>query len=145
MLRTLARNFVGSRSRLDKVKGGNAGGLDSMLQQMEAHGRVIPQDPLEYLPREAFRAQHAYYPSNFAHTPAHFFKTAPTPESVRLPDLNTLSLSPNAMSVFLTSMGKIQSRRKTGLSWKEQRKLGKAVRRARQNGLLNTFAVDTKM
>ena len=105
---------------------------------------VSTQDPSEYLPHNAFRTSHGYYPSNFAHTPAQFFKKPAVPDAVKLPDLNTLSLSPYAMSNFLTSMGKIQSKRKTGLSWKEQRKLGKAVRRARQNGLLNTFAIGTQ-
>ncbi|EIM20117.1 hypothetical protein WALSEDRAFT_65698 [Wallemia mellicola CBS 633.66] len=137
MLRTIARNFTATRRAPQKSQG-----LDYLLENMEPlQTRSSAQNPSEYLPASSFRTGHSYYPSSFGHTPAQFFKKPSAPEGVKLPDLNRLSLSPNAMSVFLTSMGKIQSRRKTGLSWKEQRKLGKAVRRARQSGLLNTFAV----
>lgn len=137
MLRTIARNFTATRRVPEKAQG-----LDYLLENMEPlQTRSSAQKPSEYLPPTSFKTGHSYYPSSFEHTPAQFFKKPSAPDSVKLPDLNRLSLSPNAMSVFLTSMGKIQSRRKTGLSWKEQRKMGKAVRRARQSGLLNTFAV----
>ena len=99
--------------------------------------------PSEYLPSESFKLYHNYYPSNFNHKPSNFSKkyNSLSSESVILPDLNTLSLSTNLMTRYLTSMGKIKSKRQTGLSWKQQRKLGKAVRRGRQSGLLSTFAI----
>ncbi|GAA5891073.1 hypothetical protein JCM6882_006411 [Rhodosporidiobolus microsporus] len=44
-------------------------------------------------------------------------------------------------SQFVTSMGKIQSRGKTMLQRKSQRKIGKLVRRARSMGIMPTFGV----
>ncbi|KAH9951696.1 hypothetical protein B0H21DRAFT_705426 [Amylocystis lapponica] len=40
------------------------------------------------------------------------------------------------MSEFLTDMGKIKSRAQTNLTWKNQRRLGKAIRRARMMGII---------
>ncbi|KAI0687203.1 ribosomal protein S18 [Cytidiella melzeri] len=40
------------------------------------------------------------------------------------------------MSYFVTEMGKIKPRAMTGLTWKSQRKLGKAIRRARMMGII---------
>ncbi|CUA70315.1 hypothetical protein RSOLAG22IIIB_00670 [Rhizoctonia solani] len=39
--------------------------------------------------------------------------------------------NPLLLKSFVTEMGKIQSRAKTGLTWRSQRRIGKAVRRAR--------------
>lgn len=44
--------------------------------------------------------------------------------------------NPLLFSNYLTDLGRIQSRNLTGLSWKNQRKLGQAVRRARCMGVL---------
>jgi small subunit ribosomal protein S18 len=56
--------------------------------------------------------------------------------------LNPLTQPMNVeiLAPFLTMMGKIQGRNRTGLSWKSQRRVGKAVRRARSMGLLSYFA-----
>ncbi|KAI9001120.1 hypothetical protein BD414DRAFT_526416 [Trametes punicea] len=40
------------------------------------------------------------------------------------------------MSSFVTSMGKIKGRNETNLTWKNQRKLGKAIRRAKMMGII---------
>lgn len=44
--------------------------------------------------------------------------------------------NPNLFNSYLTEMGRIVSRNKSGLGWKNQRRMGKAVRRARCMGLL---------
>ncbi|KDQ20491.1 hypothetical protein BOTBODRAFT_183270 [Botryobasidium botryosum FD-172 SS1] len=41
---------------------------------------------------------------------------------------------------FITEMGKIKGRRHTGLTWWSQRKVGKAVRRARSMGIIPIFS-----
>ncbi|GAA94309.1 uncharacterized protein L969DRAFT_90019 [Mixia osmundae IAM 14324] len=48
--------------------------------------------------------------------------------------------NPLLHSHYLTQVGKIQTRAATGLSWKSQRRMGKAVRRARAMGLISHFA-----
>ncbi|GAA6004377.1 hypothetical protein JCM10207_000693 [Rhodosporidiobolus poonsookiae] len=50
-------------------------------------------------------------------------------------------LNPWIASEFVTSMGKIKARGKTGLQRKSQRKIGKAIRRARSMGVVPTFGV----
>ncbi|KAI0796295.1 hypothetical protein BC629DRAFT_1286225, partial [Irpex lacteus] len=40
------------------------------------------------------------------------------------------------LSAFVTDMGKIKQRPVTNLTWRSQRKLGKAVRRARMMGII---------
>ncbi|GJE84108.1 30S ribosomal protein S18 [Phanerochaete sordida] len=40
------------------------------------------------------------------------------------------------MSAFVTEMGKIKSRAETALTWRSQRRVGKAIRRARNMGII---------
>lgn len=40
------------------------------------------------------------------------------------------------MSAFVTEMGKIKSRSETALTWRSQRRIGKAIRRARNMGII---------
>ena len=42
----------------------------------------------------------------------------------------------------VNSMGKIMGRNKTGLGWKSQRQVGKAIRRARSMGVMPYFTSD---
>ena len=44
------------------------------------------------------------------------------------------------LSRFVTNMGKIMNRAQTQLSWKNQRRLGKAIRRSRNLGYMPYFA-----
>lgn len=44
------------------------------------------------------------------------------------------TLNPGLLSQFLTEMGKIKGRNRTGLAWGSQRRLGQAVRRGRCMG-----------
>lgn len=44
--------------------------------------------------------------------------------------------NPVLLSSYVTEMGKIQKRSQTGLTWRSQREVGKAVRRARAMGLM---------
>lgn len=48
--------------------------------------------------------------------------------------------NPELMKTFITSMGKIKPRSQTKLSWRSQRKMAKAVRRAKQKGVLSILA-----
>ena len=52
--------------------------------------------------------------------------------------LNPLDEAMNSqlLSHFVTEMGKIKSRAETNLTWKSQRRLAKAIRRARQMGII---------
>ena len=40
------------------------------------------------------------------------------------------------MSYFVTHMGKIKRRSETQLTWKNQRRIGKAIRRAKMMGII---------
>ncbi|KAG8691695.1 hypothetical protein FRC11_012446 [Ceratobasidium sp. 423] len=44
--------------------------------------------------------------------------------------------NPLLLKSFVTEMGKIHSRAKTGLTWRSQRRVGKAIRRARAMGFV---------
>lgn len=44
------------------------------------------------------------------------------------------------LSHFVTEMGRIQTRAETGLTWKTQRRLGKAIRRAKKMGIMPVFS-----
>lgn len=50
------------------------------------------------------------------------------------------TMNPFLVSKFVTNMGKIMNRQQTQLTWKNQRRVGKAVRRARSLGLMPYFA-----
>lgn len=49
-------------------------------------------------------------------------------------------MNPALLSRFVTNMGKIMNRAQTRLTWKNQRKVGKAIRRARAMGVMPYFA-----
>ncbi|KAG9126827.1 hypothetical protein FRC07_001779 [Ceratobasidium sp. 392] len=53
-------------------------------------------------------------------------------------DINPLDEYKNGLLLksFVSEMGKIHSRAKTGLTWRSQRRVGKAVRRARAMGII---------
>ncbi|GAA6036599.1 hypothetical protein JCM8097_001245 [Rhodosporidiobolus ruineniae] len=51
------------------------------------------------------------------------------------------AMNPWIASEFVTSMGKIKPRGKTGLQRKSQRRVGKAIRRARSMGIIPTFGI----
>ncbi|KAH7343941.1 ribosomal protein S18 [Rhizoctonia solani] len=51
--------------------------------------------------------------------------------------------NPLLLKAFVTEMGKIHSRAKTGLTWRSQRRVGKAIRRARALGLIPLWNTPT--
>lgn len=53
-------------------------------------------------------------------------------------DVNPLNECQNSkiMSQFVTTMGKIKGRAETNLTWKNQRRVGKAIRRAKMMGII---------
>ncbi|KAI0832307.1 hypothetical protein BC628DRAFT_1305289, partial [Trametes gibbosa] len=53
-------------------------------------------------------------------------------------DINPLNecLNSKIMSHFVTTMGKIKGRNETNLTWKNQRRVGKAIRRAKMMGII---------
>jgi small subunit ribosomal protein S18 len=57
-------------------------------------------------------------------------------------DINPLDevLNSALITYYTTDMGRIKSRRDTRLTWKNQRRIGKAVRRARAMGLIPSFS-----
>ncbi|KAF5363726.1 hypothetical protein D9756_000740 [Leucocoprinus leucothites] len=62
-------------------------------------------------------------------------------------DLDPLdfSLNPGVLSAFTSEMGKIYGRNVTGLTARNQRRLGKAIRRARMVGVLPQLSKPTKL
>lgn len=44
------------------------------------------------------------------------------------------------LSNYVTDMGRIQKRSETQLTWRSQRKLGKAIRRAKQMGIIPMYS-----
>ncbi|POY71335.1 hypothetical protein BMF94_5647 [Rhodotorula taiwanensis] len=73
-------------------------------------------------------------PTAYAHTHDPFIRYGLDP-------LEDAQLNPSLLSEFVTSMGKIKPRGKTGLQRKTQRKVGKAIRRARSMGIMPTFGI----
>lgn len=67
-----------------------------------------------------------------------YFLNVPTPDGKGINPLNEY-LNPELLSHFVTNMGKIMGRSQTQLTWKNQRRLGKAIRRARAMGLMPYF------
>jgi small subunit ribosomal protein S18 len=49
------------------------------------------------------------------------------------------ALNENLVQKYVTQMGKIKSRADTALTWKNQRRVGKMVRRARAMGLISRW------
>lgn len=49
------------------------------------------------------------------------------------------AINTNVVQAYITQMGKIKSRAETGLTWKNQRRVGKMVRRARAMGLVSKW------
>lgn len=50
------------------------------------------------------------------------------------------ALNPRLLSGFVSDLGRINPRFKTSLTWKSQRKMGKAIRRAKAIGILPQFS-----
>ncbi|BGP52856.1 hypothetical protein JCM8202_003938 [Rhodotorula sphaerocarpa] len=73
-------------------------------------------------------------PTAYAHTHDPFIRYGIDP-------VEDSQLNPALLSEFVTSMGKIKPRGKTGLQRKTQRKVGKAIRRARSMGIMPTFGI----
>jgi ribosomal protein S18 len=67
-----------------------------------------------------------------------YFLNLPSADGKGVNPLNEY-LNPTLLSHFVTNMGKIMGRAQTQLTWKNQRRLGKAVRRARSMGLMPYF------
>lgn len=67
-----------------------------------------------------------------------YFRNIPTADGKGINPLNEY-LNPQLLSHFVTNMGKIMPRAQTQLTWKNQRRLGKAIRRARAMGLMPYF------
>lgn len=57
-------------------------------------------------------------------------------------DINPLDevLNSGLITQYTTDMGRIKARRETRLTWRNQRKVGKAIRRARAMGLIPSFS-----
>ncbi|KWU46669.1 hypothetical protein RHOSPDRAFT_31485 [Rhodotorula sp. JG-1b] len=73
-------------------------------------------------------------PTAYAHTHDPFIRYGLDP-------VEDAQLNPSLLSEFVTTMGKIKPRGKTGLQRKTQRKVGKAIRRARSMGIMPTFGI----
>ncbi|QRV87908.1 ribosomal protein S18 [Ceratobasidium sp. AG-Ba] len=65
-------------------------------------------------------------------------KEAQAFDAFRKLDIDPLDEYKNAVLLrsFVSEMGKIHSRAKTGLTWRSQRRVGKAIRRARAMGII---------
>ncbi|TFY83937.1 hypothetical protein EWM64_g56 [Hericium alpestre] len=48
--------------------------------------------------------------------------------------------NPTLLSAFVSEMGKVRGRAQTGLTWRSQRRLTKAIRRAKMMGVMPTFS-----
>ena len=46
------------------------------------------------------------------------------------------SFNPTLLSYFVTDMGRVASRAETNLTWRSQRRLSKAIRRAKMMGII---------
>lgn len=53
-------------------------------------------------------------------------------------------INPQLVTEFVTHMGMIKTRAETGLTWRNQRRVGKMVRRARAMGLISPWTNRTR-
>ncbi|KAI0030719.1 ribosomal protein S18, partial [Vararia minispora EC-137] len=53
------------------------------------------------------------------------------------------SMNPILLSEFVTGLGKIKSRALTDLTWRSQRRVSKAIRRARAIGVMPSYWKDS--
>ncbi|TNY20626.1 STE/STE11/cdc15 protein kinase [Rhodotorula diobovata] len=113
----------------------------SVLRHLSRNQVISPQhlSPrhllVPYQPRPNFALAHPLGPpTSFAETHDPFVRYGLDP-------LRDAATNPFVLSEFVTSMGKIKSRGKTGLQRKSQRRVGKAVRRARSMGIIPTFGI----
>ncbi|KAI0304206.1 ribosomal protein S18, partial [Russula brevipes] len=53
--------------------------------------------------------------------------------------------NPRLLSYFVTDMGKVKSRAETKLTWRNQRRLTKAIRRAKMMGVMPIFNKHTPL
>ncbi|KAG7562801.1 hypothetical protein FFLO_01756 [Filobasidium floriforme] len=115
------------------------------------YGNVVRQ--AEY---RSFSANQTYSPTRLVSDS--LFRTPPrpprpaylgpsAPKSRQSDPFHILSVNPvneainaDLVGSYLTQMGKIKSRAETGLTWKNQRRVGKMVRRARAMGLVSRWS-----
>ncbi|PVG00516.1 hypothetical protein CPB86DRAFT_813083 [Serendipita vermifera] len=97
-----------------------------------------PYNPYEFLPENRRPPSYRRYRDQAG---------PPRPLAVREDIFHQLDLDPlneqfncSLISSYTTSMGRIQQRGETRLTRKNQRKIGKAIRRARAMGLIPTFS-----
>ncbi|GAA5859626.1 hypothetical protein JCM1840_006379 [Sporobolomyces johnsonii] len=113
----------------------------SVLQHLKRNQVISPQHLAPqhlltpYLPRPNFSLAFPLGPPT-AYGPTHdpFVRYGLDP-------LKDSPLNPFWKAEFTTTMGKIKSRGKTGLQRKSQRRVAKAIRRARSMGIIPTFGV----
>ncbi|BGP44753.1 hypothetical protein JCM10450v2_000567 [Rhodotorula kratochvilovae] len=113
----------------------------SILRHLSRNQVISPQhlSPrhllVPYLPRPNFAQAHPLGPpTSCAESHDPFVRYGLDP-------LRDATTNPFVLSEFVTSMGKIKNRGKTGLQRKSQRRIGKAVRRARSMGIIPTFGI----
>ncbi|GAA5922113.1 mitochondrial 37S ribosomal protein bS18m RSM18 [Sporobolomyces koalae] len=114
----------------------------SILQHLSRNQIISPQhlSPrhllIPYLPRPNFSLAHPLGPpTEFGETHDPFVRYGVDP----LTDVS--SLNSFWKSEFVTTMGKLKPRGKTGLQRKSQRRVGKAIRRARSMGIAPSFGI----
>ncbi|GAA6061916.1 hypothetical protein JCM10212_000541 [Sporobolomyces blumeae] len=114
----------------------------SVLQHLKRNQIISPQhlSPhhllTPYLPRPRFELAYPLGPpKRFGPTHDPFVRYGLDPLSP------TNAMNPFWKAEFCTTMGKIKGRGKTGLQRKSQRRVGKAIRRARSMGLVPTFGI----
>ncbi|GAA6014887.1 hypothetical protein JCM11491_002149 [Sporobolomyces phaffii] len=119
-----------------------AGPDQSSLLQHLRRGQVISPQHLSpdhlltpYLPRPNFALAHPLGP------PTAFGETHDPFVRYGIDPLRHAVMNPFWKAEFCTTMGKIKPRGKTGLQRKSQRRVGKAIRRARSMGLIPTFGI----
>ncbi|CEQ42111.1 SPOSA6832_03889, partial [Sporobolomyces salmonicolor] len=113
----------------------------SVLQHLKRNQVISPQHLAPqhlltpYLPRPNFSLAYPLGP------PTSYGPTHDPFVRYGLDPLEASPLNPFWKAEFTTTMGKIKSRGKTGLQRKSQRRVGKAIRRARSMGIIPTFGV----
>jgi len=153
-------NFARSISTSPITRQGQFGDLPNLLA--EASQLAPPPTPVKesVIPRSVYRTERARVkvldyktkfvkPRDFARDtqalrPRRRPYLGPTAaESKKRDTFYQLGLDPlneatnsTLLSYFVSEMGKIRSRAQTGLTWKNQRRLGKAIRRAKMMGII---------
>ncbi|KAG0051410.1 hypothetical protein BGZ83_003796 [Gryganskiella cystojenkinii] len=141
-----AHNLVAIRCKFTDADEGSRtqdGLMDIIKSSINAQGAGAPANEQFRTSRGTFHRGDIYAPSDLAETGAVKYAAPPKPvDELKILKLNPVVEYKNAalLSHYISPLGRLLSREQTGLSAKNQRRVTKAVRRARAMCIISPTA-----